>query len=222
MSTPLSGSLGHLYTKGQEATSGTLFPVWLAIKGTRIMGGIIDLNAELASGIKVGHIYPEIIRTGTMCAEEANKNIKPIPTFRVLEPVSAAATTVTIAKWYGLAQLVQGMTIQPVGANSKSVVIDLAAGSGNTVLDAEGNYVVTITANALGALTAESVLIMKEAVSLIPMGLTDETLPYKGADITNSTVNVTLVDEGRILKDLIAPIHYIEHWSKFLQSVKLQ
>lgn len=192
MNTPLQNSLGHVFGPGKTAQTDGMFPVWLEQDGSRIMGGIIDLQYEYKSGLKVVDVYPSSIRTATPCYMKSVGSYVPVPTFRVVTELTADGTSLEIANWDGCAKLIKGMVlVNP--ANSKSVTV------GTISTTAEGNYKITITANALEAMAVGDSLVLQEAASWDIAGLTKSNLVYIGVDPT-SKLNITLIDRGRLLE----------------------
>lgn len=192
MNTPLQNGLGHIYGPGKTAQTDGMFPVWLEQEGSRIMGGIIDLQAEYKTGLKVIDVFPESIRTATPCYMKSVGEYLPIPTFRVVTALTAEGTTLELANWEGCAKLIKGMVlVNP--ANSKTLTV------GTVSSTSEGNYKLTITAAALGAMEVGDALVLQEASAWDVTGLTKSNLNYVGADPT-SKLNITLVDRGRLLE----------------------
>lgn len=192
MNTPLQNGLGHIFGPGKTAQTDGMFPVWLEQDGSRIMGGIIDLQYEYKTGLKVVDVYPNSIRTATPCYMAAVGSYIPIPTFRVVTALTAEGTTLELANWEGCAKLVKGMVlVNPATKDTITV--------GTISSTADGNYKLTITADALGAMAVGDSLVLQEAASWDVAGLTKSNLDYYGADPT-SKLNITLVDKGRLLE----------------------
>lgn len=215
MNTPLQNGLGHIYGPGRTVETDGVFPVWLEQYGSSIMGGIIDLQYKYTGSLKVVDVFPEAIRTGTPCYKKATGEYVPIPTYRVLEAVDASATTVIVADWDGCAKLKSGMKLVSGNDTSKNVTLS----SSNFTKDSDGNYKITITANALGTLAADDCLILDSAKEWKIKGLTKSNLEYKGVDPA-SKLNITLVDRGRILAN-VAPV-VSEDMKDKLQTVKYE
>jgi hypothetical protein len=194
MNTPLQNGLGHIFGPGKSVATDGMFPVWLEQDGSRIMGGIIDLQATFVSGLKVVDLYPSGIRTATPCHKLAVGSYIPIPTFKVVEAVTAESTVVKLAKWDGLAQIKNGMSLALPSDPSKKITTS----SSNLKVSADGNYDLTITAGTFGALAVGDSLILEAAAAWSVEGLTKSNLEYAGADPT-SKLNITLVDRGRLL-----------------------
>lgn len=192
MNTPLQNGLGHIYGPGKTAQTDGMFPVWLEQEGSRIMGGIINLQAEYKSGLKVIDVFPESIRTATPCYMKSVGEYLPIPTFRVVTALTDEGTTLELANWEGCANVVKGMVlVNP--ANNKTITVSTVSST------SEGNYKLTITAAALGAMEVGDALVLQEASAWDVAGLTKSNLNYVGADPT-SKLNITLVDRGRLLE----------------------
>lgn len=202
MNTPLQNGMGHIYGPGKTIASSGIQPVWLEQNGSRVFGGLINLQDTYKSGLKIVDLYPESIRTGTPCVKIGNK-CYPIPTFRVVGDVTSEGTTLVLAGWEGLAVPKQGLNVAlPDG--SKTLALPAMSKT------AEGNYTMTITADALGELKDGDVLVLQDATvfdykTVVPSGLTKDNLLYRGAD-PNSKLNVSLVDEGRIIDCMAAPV----------------
>lgn len=192
MNTPLQNGLGHVFGPGKTAQTDGMFPVWLEQDGSRIMGGIINLQHEYKSGLKVVDVYPSSIRTATPCYMNAVGSYIPVPTFRVVAELTAEGTSLELANWDGCAKLIKGMVlVNP--ANDKTVTVSTISST------TEGNYKVTISADALGAMAVGDALVLQEAASWDVAGLTKSNLDYYGAD-PSSKLNITLVDRGRLLE----------------------
>lgn len=204
-----------MYGPGRTVETDGMFPVWLEQDGSSIMGGIIDLQHVYTGSLKIVDVFPDSIRTGTPCHKESTGVYVPIPTYRVLEDVSASDTTVIVANWDGCAKLKSGMKLVSANDTSKNVTL---SGS-NLATNADGNYKITITANALGTLSADDCLVLDSAKDFNIKGLTKSNLEYKGADPT-SKLNITLVDRGRILRN-VAPVVSAGMKEK-LQTVKYE
>lgn len=200
-STPLQKALGHVYGPGATAKTEGAIPCWLEVNGSRIMGGLIDLQYKVDGTHKVVDFYPSAIRTATPCVDLGNHNYCPIPTYRVLNDVTAEGTTVEIAKQDGLPLLVTGMSLANAADPGKKVTI----AANKVTVDAEGFYKLTITANDLGALKKGDVLILEAFANKTPLGLTYENLLFEGVDVTKSKLNVKLIDNGRLIADTAAP-----------------
>lgn len=197
--TPLQNGLGHIYGPGRVVKSEGIIPVWLEQNGSRVMGGIIDLSYKVDGTNKVSDFWPSSIRTGTPCVELGSHQYAPIPTYRVLEDVSSTDTSVKIAKQEGLPVLVAGMSL----ANAEDSESEVSVTASAISLDEEdGYYILTITAGDLGTLAAGDVLVPTALADKTPVGLTKSNLLYKGLDdLDNTKLNITLVDEGRLIAD---------------------
>lgn len=212
MNTPLQNGLGHIYGPGKTAQTDGMFPVWLEQEGSRIMGGIIDLQAEYKTGLKVIDVFPESIRTATPCYMAAVGSYIPIPTFRVVTALTAEGTTLELANWEGCAKLIKGMVlVNPI--NEKTVTVATISST------ADGNYKITITADALGAMAVGDSLVLQEAASWDVAGLTKSNLDYYGADPA-SKLNITLVDRGRLLEGTAPALPKV--MKEKLQTVKYE
>lgn len=214
--TPLQNGFGHIYGPGKSVNSDGMIPVWLEQNGSKIMGGIINLQSKYGTGKKVADLYPKAIRTGTPCYQKSVGEYVPIPTFRVLEDVSAAATTVVLASWWDTALLIEGLDLAVAGDPSKTV----KTSSSNLQLQGDGTYKLTITANALGVLKAGDALTLKETADWKVAGLTKTNLVYDGMDLSTTKLNITLVDRGRILEGTAPALPEI--WKDKLQTVKYE
>lgn len=203
MSTPLQNGLGHIYGAGKTLQTKGTFPVWLEQDASRVIGGLISLQEALDGTHKVVDFWPAAILTATPCIELGNHNYAPIPTYRLLNDVSAADTKLTICKREGLALLVNGMSLALASDASKNITIDTTS-SGNTVINTDGNYEITITANDFGVCKAGDVFVLEAYAAKAPVGLTKSNLQYEGADV-NSKLNITLIDRGRVMADTAAP-----------------
>lgn len=217
MNTPLQNGMGHIYGPGKTLESSGIQPCWLDQSGSRIFGGIIDLQSEIKSGLKVVDVYPEAIRTGTPCVKNADGNYIPIPTYRVVEDLDSMGTTLKLANWPGMAKLKDGMSIGLPDGSKKITVASLTT-------DSDGNYNMTITGNDLGELKVGDVLIIQDATAfdienLVPLGLTKDNLIYVGADPT-SKLNITLCDTGRIMEYMGAPV--TPGMKSALQTIKFE
>lgn len=217
MNTPLENGLGHIYGPGKTVETAGAQPVWLEQVGSRVFGGVINLQRKIDGTNKVIDFYPESIKTATMCYWDAtNKEYVPIPTFRVLAAVSATDTTVKIANWPGLAKLVDGMSLASAADTTKKITLDMD----DVTIDANGNYELSITAADFGVLAEGDALILEAAASQVPAGLTKSNLLYKGADAT-SLLNITLVDAGRLIEPAAAPVP--KAWKKdYFQTIKFE
>lgn len=193
MNTPLQNGLGHIFGPGKTAKTDGMFPVWLEQDGSRIMGGIIDLQYEYKSGLKVVDVYPSSIRTATPCYMAAVGSYIPVPTFRVVAELTAEDTTLELANWEGCAKLVKNMVLVNPADSLKTITV------GTISSTTDGNYKLTITAGALGAMKAGDALVLSEATEWEVAGLTKSNLDYVGADPT-SKLNITLIDRGRLLE----------------------
>lgn len=197
--TPLQNGHGHIYGPGKSVKSEGIIPVWLEQNGSRVMGGLIDLSAEIDGTNKVRAFWPKSIRTATPCYEGSTKHTYiPMPTYLVLEAVSAEATVVKIAKGEGLPLLVNGMTLVKASDTAKQVAVS----STNIAIDADGFYKLTITANAFGTLAAGDVLVLKTVAAKKPLGLTKTNLIYDGMseeELDATKLNVVLCDAGRVI-----------------------
>ena len=191
--TPLQNGHGHIYGPGKSVKSEGIIPVWLEQNGSRVMGGLIDLSAKIDGTNKVRAFWPKSIRTATPCYEGSTKHTYiPMPTYLVLEAVSAEGTVVKIAKGEGLPLLVNGMSLVKASDTTKKVTVS----SANIAIDTDGFYKLTITANAFG--TLETVAAKK------PLGLTKTNLIYDGMsedELDATKLNVVLCDAGRVIAD---------------------
>lgn len=213
MNTPLQNGLGHIYGPGRTASTEGMFPVWLEQDGSRIMGGIIDLQFEYKSGLKVVDIYPESIRTATPCYKKEVGAYVPIPTYRILSDVTSESTTVEIAHWEGVALLKKNMVLVNPSDTSKTITIGTIS---NT---SDGNYQIAIDAGAIGVMKAGDCLILSEASSWDVEGLTKTNLMYVGAD-PKSKLNITLIDRGRLLSEVAPALPKV--LKEKLQTVKYE
>ncbi len=200
--TPLQNGHGHVYGPGASAKSEGIIPVWLEQNGSRVMGGLIDLSATIDGTNKVRAFWPKSIRTATPCYAGSTKHTYiPMPTYLVLEDVSASDTVVKIAKGDGLPLLVGGMSLALASDATKKISINL---DNVNIDDTDGFYKLTITANAFGALAAGDVLVLETVASKKPLGLTKTNLIYDGmseSDLDNTKLNVVLCDNGRLIAD---------------------
>lgn len=213
MDTPLQNSLGHLYGPGRELSSEGVFPIWLEQTGSAIMGGIIDLQHQYKSGVKVADVYPEGIISGTACYQIAGHKYVPVPTFRLVKDLGSGDSTVEIANFDGHAKLVNTMKLLNASQISKSTTVS------SFTQNQDGNYVLTISPGALGEMKSGDCLILDEVKAVDVKGLTKSNLEYKGAD-PNSKLNVTLVDRGRILSDRIPALP--KSFRQQLQTIKFE
>ena len=199
--TPLQNGHGHVYGPGKSVRSEGIIPVWLEQNGSRVMGGLIDLSAKIDGTNKVRAFWPKSIRTATPCYEGSTKHTYiPMPTYLVLEAVSAEGTVVKIAKGEGLPLLVDGMSLVKASDTTKKVTVS----SANIAIDTDGFYKLTITANAFGTLAAGDVLVLETVAAKKPLGLTKTNLIYDGMsedELDATKLNVVLCDAGRVIAD---------------------
>lgn len=201
VNTPLQNGHGHIYGPGKSVKSEGIIPVWLEQNGSRVMGGLIDLSAKIDGTNKVRAFWPKSIRTATPCYEGSTKHTYiPMPTYLVLEAVSATDTVVKIAKGDGLPLLVDGMSLALASDATKKITVDMD----DVTVDNDGFYKITITANDFGVLAAGDVLVLETVASKKPLGLTKTNLIYDGmseSDLDKTQLNVVLCDNGRLIAD---------------------
>ncbi|MEG1289555.1 MAG: hypothetical protein RRY36_09635 [Bacteroidaceae bacterium] len=221
MTSILQNSMGHLYGTGIELQTEGMFPAWLDQRGSRIMGGLIRLDGTIGTH-KIYDIYADdYIRTGTMCSIGDKKELTPIPTYRILSAIDSTATKVIIANWFGLAKLIDGLKISNPDDETKSITINTNTTNGNTKINADGNYEVTITAGQLGTILGDA-LIAEDARVLDPFGLTKNNLDSRGVkNKIGHSFNVTLIDEGRILEYMVASVP-TSYKRNYLQTLKFE
>lgn len=199
--TPLQNGHGHIYGPGKSVKSEGIIPVWLEQNGSRVMGGLIDLNAKIDGTNKVRAFWPKSIRTATPCYEGSTKHTYiPMPTYLVLEAVSDGDTVVKIAKGEGLPLLVDGMSLVKASDTTKKVTVSSAA----ITIDTDGFYKLNITANTFGTLAAGDVLVLETVAAKRPLGLTKTNLIYDGMsedELDATKLNVVLCDAGRVIAD---------------------
>lgn len=214
----LKNSLGRMYGGSTPVEVGGQFPVWLERLGEATYGAQVNLKHAYKSGLTIADVYSDgEIRTGTMCCLGTNKNLIPIPTYRVVEPITSTATKIVLAGWMGMPTVKSGMELQTVESTPKVITVKANGATKN----ADGNYEVTITADALGVLPADSVLILKEAAELVPEGLSSDNFLFKGLDLNQPSAvgNMEITDRGRILEDVIAPVPAM-YRTNYLQTIK--
>lgn len=199
--TPLQNGHGHIYGPGKSVKSEGIIPVWLEQNGSRVMGGLIDLSAKIDGTNKVRAFWPKSIRTATPCYEGSTKHTYiPMPTYLVLEAVSATDTVVKIAKGEGLPLLVDGMSLALASDATKKITVDMD----DVSIDTDGFYKITITANDFGTLAAGDVLVLETVAAKKPLGLTKTNLIYDGMsedELDATKLNVVLCDNGRVIAD---------------------
>lgn len=199
--TPLQNGHGHIYGPGKSVKSEGIIPVWLEQNGSRVMGGLIDLSAKIDGTNKVRAFWPKSIRTATPCYEGSTKHTYiPMPTYLVLEAVSASDTVVKIAKGEGLPLLVNGMSLVNAADTNKKITVSTS----DVSVDTDGFYKITITAAALGELAAGDVLVLEAVAKKKPLGLTKTNLIYDGMsedELDTTKLNVVLCDAGRVIAD---------------------
>lgn len=196
--TPLQNGLGHIYGPGKTVKTDGIFPVWLEQSGSVTMGALVSPEHKIDGTHKVSDFYPKSIRTATPFRDLGGHTFCPIPTYRVLEAVSATDTVVKIAKQDGLPLLVTGMSLAKASDATKKVTIAAAAVA---VDSTDGYYKLTITADDFGTLAAGDVLILETCVNDTPAGLSKDNLIFDGIDTTKVKLNVSLIDVGRVIDD---------------------
>lgn len=199
--TPLQNGLGHIYGPGKSVKTDGAIPVWLEQSGSVTMGALISLEHKIDGTRKVSDFYPKSIRTATPFKDLGNHTFCPIPTYRVLEAVSATDTVVKIAKQDGLPLLVNGMSLANAADATKKITVDMD----DVSIDTDGFYKITITANDFGTLAAGDALILESCAGDKPAGLSKDNLIYDGIDTTKAKLNVSLIDTGRVIEDT-APV----------------
>lgn len=199
--TPLQNGHGHIYGPGKSVKSEGIIPVWLEQNGSRVMGGLIDLSAKIDGTNKVRAFWPKSIRTATPCYAGSTKHTYiPMPTYLVLEAVSATDTVVKIAKGDGLPLLVDGMSLASAADATKKITVDMD----DVSIDTDGFYKLTITAADFGTLAAGDVLVLETVAGKKPLGLTKTNLIYDGMsedELDKTKLNVVLCDAGRVIAD---------------------
>lgn len=214
--TPLQNGLGRVYGPGKTAKSAGVIPVWLEQHGSRIMGGLIAMNHKVDGTRKVMDFYPTSICTATPFVDLGDHNYCPIPTYRVIEDVSAEATKVLIAKREGLALLVPGSSVALASDPTKKVSI-----SAGNIKVVDSYYELTISAGDFGALKAGDVLVLESMAEKVPLGLSKDNLIYDGytaEELEKTKLNMVLIDDGRLIADTAAPASRFIRQS--LQTVK--
>lgn len=202
MNTPLQNALGHVYGPGKNVKTEGIMPVWLEQSGSVTMGALVNPEYKVDGTHKVSDFYPKSIRTATPFKDLGGHSYCPIPTYRVLEAVTATDTVVKIAKQEGLPLLVTGMSLAKASDATKKVTVAAAAVA---VDSTDGFYKLTITADDFGTLAAGDVLILEALAGDTPAGLSKDNLIYDGLDLTAVKLNVSLIDTGRVIEDT-APV----------------
>lgn len=193
--------MGTFNTYGnQSRVYGGATPVWFNVRQKERSGGTLESEYIVAG---------TLIRAGSLVSlDEAGGIAKIIETFEVAEAVTATDTVVTVYAYPSYPMPKDGMILMK-SPESVSDTGNAGAISGVTLNETDGVYELTITANALGELTAGDILVKASAagttasIYAIPTGLTENDVWVDNGDYA---ATVASVFDGEIMEDRIQPI----------------
>ena len=201
-----------VYGQGSTGKTGGMSPVWLSADRTYAFVGATISTEEAIGTKKVRDFYPSCMVTGQLVAIKSARNAVPMPIYRVMADVDAAATKLTLFQGKGYPVLVKGTKLKNFASTQAEITVP-----STITINSDGNAEITITANALGVLKAGDLLILSDVNDMIPVGITDADKEYEG--VGNAVVDVRFADSGRIDGRFVdIPMAL---WSKYLQTIKL-
>ncbi len=175
----------------------SVMPVWIEVNKRKIAGGTFDI-----SGAKKGDIYPAGL---PVRLDKMGGTVTILPTFTVVGAVTSEGTTLVLKPQTNVIPA-SGMIVgKMTSAGVCAKAVALGAATPLTGDDA-GKYQFTITANSLGALADNDILVIatvagSNKAAVLPNGLSWRQIEVDSDNATLGTVSV--VTEGAILADRI-------------------
>lgn len=191
----------NTYGKNEKST-GARFQVWAEVAGVKHGGGVIDATAF--ANYPVGSVIP----AGTpVHLDKSGGTLTPVLLYEVIEDVTAQDTTVLV-KGFQKPAATGNVIIVPaaIGGTGKGVAYSAVSDEGNSF------YKLTIVADALGEVSAGTILAKADGAGLTGKKVDDEVVPngLLWHDIVKEEGDTwatgAVVDVGRILEDRIVGV----------------